>query len=424
MITAPERLSVEVTTRCNLHCEICPKQSPNYLQPDIDMDFETFERLRTVLPHVKSLVLNGIGEPLMHPDIEKLIAFAKAHMPEDSFIGFQTNGALLTDEKIKELIKAGLNKICVSIDSLVPLNGLHVPEFGEKALDVIARAKSNGAKTLKSGVEVVITTDNLEQIIPTVKESLKYKIDFLILSHLIPYSPQNSKKVAYETNNEEAVKIFKKWVSRLETAGYTIDDWLELMKKKALPEFFPEENEPMKLFKSMYDEAASKGLTLHMQNLINRDDQLINTVRALLQEVENICRKNEISFQIPGTNPTPLRKCDFLEEKCMYVGVDGEVSPCYFLWHSFTCYIGGLKKAVKRWTFGNVREKDPLEIFNSHEYRQFIESVLRYDFPYCYDCNFALCDLMEFEDFLYDCYTNTVPCGACLWCGGLFYCMI
>lgn len=173
----------------------------------------------------------------------------------------------------------------------MPLNGLHVPEFGEKALDVIARAKSNGAKTLKSGVEVVITTDNLEQIIPTVKESLKYKIDFLILSHLIPYSPQNSKKVAYETNNEEAVKIFKKWVSRLETAGYTIDDWLELMKKKALPEFFPEENEPMKLFKSMYDEAASKGLTLHMQNLINRDDQLINTVRALLQEVENICRK-------------------------------------------------------------------------------------------------------------------------------------
>ncbi|WP_353683879.1 radical SAM/SPASM family putative metalloenzyme maturase [Thermodesulfovibrio sp. 3907-1M] len=420
----PERLSVEITTKCNLHCEICPKQSPNYHQPESDMDFETFSRLKPLFPHIKSLVLNGLGEPLLHSEIENFIAFAKAHMPENSFIGFQTNGALLSDEKLKELIKAGLNRICVSIDSLVPINGLHVPEFGEKALEVIARAKLNGAKNLKSGIELVITTDNLEQIFPTVKESLKYRIDFIILSHLIPYSSENSKKVAYETNNEEAVKIFKKWVSSLENKGYTINDWLELMKKKALPEFFPEENEPMKLFKAMYDEAAYQGLTLHMQNLINRNGELVNTVRAVLEEVENLCKKANISVQIPGTNPAPHRKCDFLEEKCMYVGVDGEISPCYFLWHSFTCYIGGLKKSVKRWSFGNVIEKDPLEIFNSPSYRQFIESVLRYDFPYCYDCNFALCDLMEFEEFLYDCYTNPVPCGACLWCGGLFYCMI
>jgi len=424
MTEFPDKLSVEITTKCNLQCEICPKQSPNYHQPESDMDFETFERLKSVLPHVKSLVLSGIGEPLLHPDIEKFVALASAYMPEDSFIGFQTNGAFLTEEKLNELIKAGLNKICVSIDSLIPLNGLHVPEFGKKALEVIYRAKSNGAKNLKSGIEIVITTDNLDQIVPTVNESVKYGIDFIILSHLIPYSPENSKKVAYETNNEEAVRIFKKWVNHLETAGYTINDWLELMKKKALPEFFPEENEPMKLFRAMYDEAASKGLTLHMQNLINRNDELIDTVSAVLKEVENLSKKLNISIQIPRTNPTPLRKCDFLEENCMYVGVDGEVSPCYFLWHSFTCYIGGLKKAVKRWSFGNIKEKDPVEIFNSPAYRQFIESVLRYDFPYCYDCNFALCDLMEFEEFLYDCYTNTVPCGACLWCGGLFYCMI
>jgi putative metalloenzyme radical SAM/SPASM domain maturase len=420
----PERLSVEITTKCNLNCEICPKQSPNYHQPDTDMDFEIFKKLKTVFPHLKSLVLNGIGEPLLHPDIEKFIAFAKNYMPENSFIGIKTNGVFLSDVKLKELIKEGLNRVFVSIDSLVPLRGLHIPEFGEKALEVIARAKSNRAKNLKSGIEIVITTDNLDQIVPTVKESLKYRIDFVILSHLIPYSPENSKKVAYETNNVEAVKIFKKWVSYLESAGYTINDWLELMKKKALPEFFPDENEPMKLFKAMYDEAAAKGLTLHMQNLIARNDELINTVRAVLEEVEHLCRKMNIFFQIPGTNPASLRKCDFLEEKCMYVGVDGEVSPCYFLWHSFTCYIGGLKKAVKRWSFGNVIEKEPIEIFNSPSYRQFIESVLKYDFPYCYDCNFALCDLMEFEEFLYDCYTNTVPCGACLWCGGLFYCMI
>ncbi|ACI20549.1 MULTISPECIES: radical SAM/SPASM family putative metalloenzyme maturase [Thermodesulfovibrio] len=424
MIGLPEKLSVEITTKCNLHCEICPKQSPNYHHPDSEMDFETFSRLKPLFPYIKSLILNGIGEPLLHPNIENFIALASAYMPEGALIGFQTNGVLLTDEKLKELVKAGLNKICVSIDSLTPVNGLHEPEYGEKALETIYRIKLNNNGKLQSGIETVITRDNLDQIVPTIKEASKYGIDFIILSHLIPYSPLVLNKVAYETNNEESVKIFKKWLTLLEKAGYTINEWLELMKKKALPEFFPEENEAMRLFKGMYDEATEKGLTLHMQNLINRDEKLIKEVNLVLKEVKRLSKKLDISIQIPKTNPAPRRKCDFLEEKCLFIGVDGEVSPCYFLWHSFTCYIAGLKKSVKRWTFGNIKDKDPGYILNSSEYTNFINSVLKYDFPYCYDCNFALCDLMELEDFLYDCYTNDVPCGACLWCGGLFYCMI
>lgn len=424
MTGLPEKLSVEITTKCNLHCDICPKQSPNYHHSDSEMDFETFSRLKPLFPHIKSLILNGIGEPLLHPDIEKFIALASAYMPEDALIGFQTNGVLLTDEKLKELVHAGLNKICVSIDSLTPVKGLHEPEYAEKALETIYRIKLNSNGKLQSGIETVITRDNLDQIVPTIKEASKYDIDFIILSHLIPYSPSVLNKVAYETNNEESVKIFKKWLTLLEKSGYTINEWLELMKKKALPEFFPEENEAMRLFKGMYDEATEKGLTLHMQNLINRDEKLIKDVKLVLKDVERLSKKLQISIQIPKTNPAPRRKCDFLEEKCIFIGVDGEVSPCYFLWHSFTCYIAGLKKSVKRWTFGNIKDKDPFYIINSSEYINFINSVLKYDFPYCYDCNFALCDLMEFEDFLYDCYTNDVPCGACLWCGGLFFCMI
>lgn len=424
MSKMPERVSVEITTRCNLNCAVCPKHSPNYHQPEMDMDFEVFKNIKPLLPHLKSLVLSGIGEPLMHRQIENFIGFASTYMPEDSFIGFQTNGAFLTDEKLKELLQAGLNRVCVSIDSLVPVNGLHVPEFGKNALEILHRAKSNGAKGLRTGIEILITRDNLDQIIPTIKEAVKYSVDFIILSHLIPYSPEAVKKVVYETNNEESVRIFKKWFAELQKKGYSIDDWLELMKKKALPEFFPEENEPLRLFKAMYDEAAQRGLTLHMQNLINRDDEIVEQTKSILSEIHRVTEQLNISIQIPRTNPTPLRKCDFLEENCVYIGVDGKVSPCYFLWHSFTCYIGGLKKSVKRWSFGNIKEKNPLEILNLPEYRNFVESVLKYDFPYCYDCNFALCDLMELEEFLYDCYTNTVPCGACLWCGGLFYCMI
>lgn len=424
MIYLPEKLSVEITTRCNLQCEICPKQSPNYRQTEKDMKFEIFKRLTSIFPYIKSLVLNGIGEPLLHPGLENFISLAKENMPEGSSIGFQTNGVLLSNTKLKELIKAGLNKICISIDSLIPVKGLHDPEFAKRALEIIYHAKSNGAGKLESGIEVVITRDNLYQIVPTILEASKYGIDFVILSHIIPYSPKAAGLVAYETNNEEAVRIFRKWFNKLTNRGYTVEDWMEQMKKKALPDFFPEENESLKLFKAMYEEALKRDITLHMNNLINRDDYLITEVKKVLQEVSLLSEKFNLQVKLPGTNPASKRKCDFLEEKSIFIGVDGEVSPCYFLWHDFTCYTAGLKKSVKRWSFGNIIEKEPLEIFNSSDYRKFIDSVLRYDFPYCYDCNFALCDLMELEDFIYDCYTNEVPCGACLWCGGLFYCMI
>ncbi len=420
----PERLIIETTTRCNLHCAICPKQSPNYHQPEMDMDFETFTKLSPLFPYLKSLVLSGIGEPLLHPSLEDFISYAKQRMPKNASIGFQTNGVLLTQERMNELIKAGLNKICVSIDSLVPVSGLHDPEFAKRALEIVASTRTNGKKPLHSGIEIVITKDNLDQIIPTIIEAAKYNIGFVILSHLIPYSPEATQKVAYETNNKEAVRIFKKWYARLLKKGYSTDDWLEQIKKKALPEFHPKDSEPIRLFKAMYNEAEKKGITLHLNNLIGRDEEVLNGVEKVLKEVANLKQKLNLKIKLPRTNPHPKRNCDFLEEKCMFIGVDGEVSPCYFLWHSFTCYISGLKKSIKRWSFGNLNEKNPIEIFNSKPYQHFMESVLRYDFPYCYDCNFALCDLMELEEFIYDCYTNDVPCGACLWCGGLFYCLI
>jgi len=419
----PQRLSVETTTRCNLSCKFCPKQSQNYKLPEMDMDFETFKKLKQVLPHIKSIVLNGISEPLLHPQLEEFLAFSKENTKRDASIGFQTNGVFLSEKRMEQLVKAGLNRICVSIDCVVPINGFHIPEFSKRALEVVYKAKKDGAK-IESGVEIVITKENLDQVIPTIIESSKYEIDFVILSHLIPYSPEATKNVVYETNNKEAVQIFKKWYSKLVKKGYTVDDWIDQIKKKALPEYYPVGNEALQLYISMYDEANKKGKTINLKNTLSRDENLLAQVEKILKDIRELKKKLNIDIKILRINPKPKRTCEFIEKKEMYIGVDGEVSPCYFLWHSYTVYIAGFKKNIKRWSFGNIKEKDPVEIYNLPEYRRFRESVIEYDFPYCYDCNFALCDLMELENFIGDCYTNSIPCGSCLWCGGLFNCML
>ena len=49
--------------------------------------------------------------------------------------------------------------------------------------------------------------------------------------------------------------------------------------------------------------------------------------------------------------------------------------------------------------------------------------MTRYDFPFCYDCNLAMCDYVADGDFEQDCHISKVPCAACLWCTGPFQCL-
>src|SRR5689334_1531616 len=95
----PAKLFVEVTTLCNLQCGMCVKQNGTGGIPEGTMSLETFERLAPAFPHLESLVLNGIGESLLHPQLETFIARARALLPESATVGFQSNGMLLTDER-------------------------------------------------------------------------------------------------------------------------------------------------------------------------------------------------------------------------------------------------------------------------------------------------------------------------------------
>jgi len=74
----PSKLFVEVTTRCNLRCAMCVKYAPGQGLVEGDMAEQTFERLAPAFPHLEALVLNGIGEPLLHRGLERFIERAKA----------------------------------------------------------------------------------------------------------------------------------------------------------------------------------------------------------------------------------------------------------------------------------------------------------------------------------------------------------
>ena len=73
----PSKLFVETTTRCNFNCEMCIKHAPASEIREGDLSLATFAALEPAFPHLEALILSGIGEPLLHPHLERFIRQAK-----------------------------------------------------------------------------------------------------------------------------------------------------------------------------------------------------------------------------------------------------------------------------------------------------------------------------------------------------------
>jgi putative metalloenzyme radical SAM/SPASM domain maturase len=420
------KLFVEVTTLCNLQCGMCVKQNGMGGIPEGTMPSDTFERLTPVFPHLDTLVLNGVGEPLLHPLLETFIARARSLLPEAASIGFQSNGMALTDERAASLVAAGLDRICISLDTVSDDSFRAIRSGGEMGGIVAAFASLNKARALhrrhdlKIGFEFVLMRNNLADLPEAVRWAGRSGASFAIVTQLMPYQKELVAQAAYDTNTTAAISVYERWKAKAQQEGLDIRRYLDTLTKVGLT---PGEERIVGLVGQMRNDAETQGITLHMDKLLRRDEEWLASAERVFDEARQAARENGMDLTLPGMAPRNTRKCEFVEGDSAFISWDGNVHPCYFLWHRYACYVGGIAKRVKPWIFGNVRDRDLVAIWNDAASRSFRERVLGYKFPFCFDCGFALCDYVGEEEFEQDCYIEPVPCGACLWCTGLFHCL-
>ncbi len=153
------------------------------------------------------------------------------------------------------------------------------------------------------------------------------------------------------------------------------------------------------------------------------DQGWADRLETVFAETRIAASEAEVKLKLPEIVPKKSRRCEFVEEGCVFVSWDGQIHPCYFLWHHYQCFINGMEKTVKPKVFGNLSDLNLVEIWNDPAFLSFRKGVLRYDYPYCFNCSFALCDYVQGGDFEQDCYVNAEPCGICLWCMDVFQCL-
>jgi MoaA/NifB/PqqE/SkfB family radical SAM enzyme len=107
---------IELTTRCPLRCRMCIRTESADWQYQ-DMALEDFKKLLPYLKEVETVVLEGWGESLLHKDLSQCIRLVKKEGPQ---VGFVTSGMGLTENRVAELIEAGLDFVGFSISGTTP----------------------------------------------------------------------------------------------------------------------------------------------------------------------------------------------------------------------------------------------------------------------------------------------------------------
>ncbi|HYO42015.1 MAG TPA: radical SAM/SPASM family putative metalloenzyme maturase [Candidatus Limnocylindrales bacterium] len=420
----PSKLFVEVTTRCNLRCAMCVKYAPGQGLIEGDMTDETYERLAPAFPHLEALVLNGIGEPLLHRGLERFVARARADMPATGWIGFQTNGQLIGERRADSLVASGVDRICISADAVSPemLRQIHGGARQSQivvATEALQHAAARHGRRLELGLEFVAMRSNLRELPLLVRWAADRGFAFLIVTHMLPYDASMTHEAAFAPTTDRALALFEAWRMRGAAEGISLDDYREPAR------FYPNDAERRanELVRGMVDDASRQGISLRIADLLAFDHGKVREVQAVFDEAATLAAERGLDLKLPRTVPTQVRRCDFVEEGSAFVSWDGKLHPCYFLWHRFACHLAGISKLVEPRVLGAVADRPLLDIWNGPEWRSLRGEVTKYEFPFCYDCNLALCDYVSEGEFEQDCHIGTVPCAACLWCTGPFQCL-
>jgi len=110
---------ISVTDRCNFRCVYCRSADPENYRPENEL--LTWPELVRVARVLRSLGLQKVrvtgGEPMIRPGVIEFISSMRDLGFPD--VSMTTNGQLLV-EKCGDLIRAGLNRINISLDSLDP----------------------------------------------------------------------------------------------------------------------------------------------------------------------------------------------------------------------------------------------------------------------------------------------------------------
>ena len=112
--SVPLYINIDLTNSCNYRCPMCPQSNPESIVKRGNISMELFRKiladLKVIMP-IEVLCLFLAGEPLMKKDAVQYVKLVYEELGIRPHIA--SNVALMTEEKARELIEAGIGSVLV-----------------------------------------------------------------------------------------------------------------------------------------------------------------------------------------------------------------------------------------------------------------------------------------------------------------------
>jgi radical SAM protein with 4Fe4S-binding SPASM domain len=309
----PREVQIEVTGACNLACRMClVRYRPKLGRRTGALCFHTFKEIVDALPELEQVTLQGLGEPLLAPDLFRMIEYASAR---DVRMGFNTNGTFLTAPTSERLVRLGLAWLHVSVDG----------------------ATAETYESIRDGSSFALVRDNVCGLVETMRRigATKPRLELVF--------------VAMRRNVHELpamVRLASEWgVGRL---------WVQNLSHSF------SDTDPAGSYRQIREFAESQALWSEPSE---RVEMLFGAAQAKADELGVEMRLPRLSEPPPARREPGTPGCHWPFESA-YVTHDGKVQPC--------CMIMGADRAV----LGRVTEHDFRTVWDGDAYQAFRAALL------------------------------------------------
>lgn len=302
-----DAIQIEVTSRCNIRCVMCPVTVLADRWHSQHLHWELYLRIARAFKRIKYVHLQGWGEPLLHPRLFDMIKVAK---DAGCRVGFTTNGTLLGPVAGQRLLDLDLDLLAVSIAGATPQTHTAI-RVGSDLTQILDNLRCfldlrAGRKVSHPKVEIffLMTKTNMAELPAAADLAASLGVDELVATNLdyVPTEEQNELKAfACDPLREAFARALEDAQRRAKAAGLA---------------FRPYPIDP--------EEVA-------------------------------ICDANPLKILFVS--------CDGRVSPCTYLGLAGQVEiPRVF--------DGQILRVPRVW-FGDIREQELLEIWQAPAYRAF-----------------------------------------------------
>jgi MoaA/NifB/PqqE/SkfB family radical SAM enzyme len=185
---SPSVLYLETTNRCDSLCQTCIRTFQT-LEPPKDLTLEEMVRIVDQFPRLERVMLHGIGEPLLNPELFQMIAYLKGR---GATVVFNSDAIGLTDKRRRALIESGLDELRISMDAATPETYRAI-----RGVPMFHRVVENVTALVEQQRTLGVATPKVSLWFTAMKNNLRELPDFMRLAGKIGAAEVNVQRLVY-----------------------------------------------------------------------------------------------------------------------------------------------------------------------------------------------------------------------------------